>query len=154
MSNDEKQYNGELLPAYAIERAPIETSRRSRPSARAVWGTVAVATLLGFARITSFHLPSLQPCHVAPVPRGPIDWKPCGTGFECGRLDVPLDHHNASAGNASLAVGRYLATSKTRKSSLFVNPGGPGGSGLSFLYRAGPKLSEMLNGEYDIVSMT
>ncbi|KAG9074210.1 hypothetical protein FRC06_010842, partial [Ceratobasidium sp. 370] len=66
---------------------------------------------------------------------------------------VPLDYQNETLGHADLAVGRLLAKNATaRLGSLFVNPGGPGGSGMSFLYRAGPALATLLDDRYDIVS--
>ncbi|KAG9099145.1 hypothetical protein FS749_001998 [Ceratobasidium sp. UAMH 11750] len=66
---------------------------------------------------------------------------------------VPLDYQNGTSGHANLSVGRLLAKNTTaRLGSLFINPGGPGGSGLSFLYRAGPALAELLDDRYDIVS--
>ncbi|KAG8750525.1 hypothetical protein FRC12_012841 [Ceratobasidium sp. 428] len=84
---------------------------------------------------------------------GRIKWSVCGDGFECGRLLVPLDYKNEKLGHANLSVGRLLAKNRTaRLGSLFVNPGGPGNSGLEFLYRAGSGLAELLDGRYDIVS--
>ncbi|KAH8111001.1 Alpha/Beta hydrolase protein [Phellopilus nigrolimitatus] len=83
--------------------------------------------------------------------QGNIVWTPCGDNIECGRLEVPLDYFNASLGTASLALARYPATNK-RIGTLLTNPGGPGGSGVNYLYRAGKHLSDMLEGRYDIVS--
>lgn len=60
----------------------------------------------------------------APTPKGPIKWEGCGKGFECGSIEAPLDYHNSTSGNVTLAVGRYLATSKDRLGSVYVNPGG------------------------------
>ncbi|KAG9124405.1 hypothetical protein FRC07_011734 [Ceratobasidium sp. 392] len=66
---------------------------------------------------------------------------------------LPLDYRNRSIGYANLSVGRLLARNKTaRLGSLFVNPGGPGNSGLEFLYRAGSELADLLDNRYDIVS--
>ncbi|KAF8314514.1 alpha/beta-hydrolase [Clavulina sp. PMI_390] len=126
-------------------------------AARVILFTLSVLALLRYAVP---HIPSfLDHCsgHLAsrlPTPKGPIDWTECRKGYECGTLQVPLDYHNTTKGNITLAVGRYLATSKQeeRLGSIFVNPGGPGGSGLSFMYRAGPQLSEIFDGRYDIVS--
>ncbi|KAG8958278.1 hypothetical protein FRC03_009292, partial [Tulasnella sp. 419] len=86
---------------------------------------------------------------------GKIEWKPCGEeGFECGRFEVPLNHLNTSFGaTASLSVARLLAKNrKQRVGSVYVNPGGPGGSGVNFLFRAGRSLSKILDDRYDIVS--
>ena len=66
---------------------------------------------------------------------------------------VPLDHFNKSIGSASLALARYPATNKkARIGTLLTNPGGPGGSGVNYIYRAGKRLSDLLDGKYDIVS--
>lgn len=65
---------------------------------------------------------------------------------------VPLDYFNASLGNASLALARYPATNKAERiGTLLSNPGGPGGSGVNYIYRAGKRLSDILDGKYDIV---
>lgn len=72
----------------------------------------------------------------------------------CLFLSVPLDYFNASSGNASLALARYPATNKTaRLGTLLTNPGGPGGSGVNYIYRAGKRISDVLGGRYDIVSI-
>ena len=66
---------------------------------------------------------------------------------------VPLDYFNISVGNASLAVGKVPAPDQSKRlGTVFVNPGGPGGSGVQFLYRYGSVISEILDGKYDIVS--
>jgi hypothetical protein len=66
---------------------------------------------------------------------------------------VPLDYHNESAGTISLALAKYPATDPDRKlGTLFVNPGGPGGSGVSLIYRTGRNISTIVGGRYDIVS--
>ncbi|KLO17987.1 alpha/beta-hydrolase [Schizopora paradoxa] len=86
---------------------------------------------------------------------GGIQWTICGENLECGRLDVPFDYSNSSSGNlnASLSVIRYLATNKTaRLGTLLTNPGGPGGSGVQFIFGAGQALSNVVDGRYDIVS--
>ncbi|CAE7232063.1 unnamed protein product [Rhizoctonia solani] len=101
-----------------------------------------------------YHLACKPSMHMAPIPHtDKIEWTNCGVNLECGRLLVPLDHHNKSLGHANLAVGRYLAKNRTsRLGSLFVNPGGPGGSGLSLLHSAGSALAALLDDRYDIVS--
>ena len=65
---------------------------------------------------------------------------------------MPLDYFNASAGKASLALAKYPAINKTgRIGTLLTNPGGPGGSGVNYIYRAGKRLSDLVEGRYDIV---
>ncbi|TFK83373.1 alpha/beta-hydrolase [Polyporus arcularius HHB13444] len=88
-----------------------------------------------------------------------IQWGPCdptvsnGTSVSCGFLDVPLDYHDPSVGNARLALLKVNATGE-RRGSVFFNPGGPGDSGVSNLGLPGLQqiLQQYSGGVYDIVS--
>jgi pimeloyl-ACP methyl ester carboxylesterase len=67
-----------------------------------------------------------------PVPR--LTWTPCDAGFECATAEVPLDYDEPHAGTISLALIRLRATDPARRiGTLFIGPGGPGGSGVEFL---------------------
>lgn len=106
---------------------PVAPTRRGRPTFVQVYALICMA--LSISRLVA--IPAVREAldawgapFRAPTPKGPIDWKECGKGFECGSLEAPLDYHNISAGNITLSVGRYLATSKDRQGSIFVNPGG------------------------------
>lgn len=52
--------------------------------------------------------------------------------FDCARLEVPLDYAAPGGRTAQIGVLRQKA-SGDRIGSLLFNPGGPGGSGMSFL---------------------
>ena len=67
---------------------------------------------------------------------------------------VPLDYHDHTAGLSSLAIARYLAPNKKERiGTLLMNPGGPGGSGVSAIYsNISERISEIVEGKYDIVS--
>ena len=86
-----------------------------------------------------------------------IQWSPCrertGFPFECARVPVPLDYSNPQAGTISLALLRLPASDPTHRiGSLFVNPGGPGGSGVDFVRFAGPYLyGGAIQSRFDIV---
>ncbi|KAI5477500.1 hypothetical protein MNV49_006285 [Pseudohyphozyma bogoriensis] len=63
-----------------------------------------------------------------------------------------MDWSNTSvAANFSIALTKLKATNTPYLGSLFVNPGGPGGSGTAAVYTAGAELSLLVNGQYDIV---
>jgi hypothetical protein len=52
-------------------------------------------------------------------------------GFDCARLEVPLDYTSASKGETiKLDLIRAKATKKPFMGSVLFNPGGPGGSGV------------------------
>lgn len=63
-----------------------------------------------------------------------IDWQPCEdyAGAQCGTLTVPKAWDDPSAGDLELAMVKVPATGQ-RTGTLFMNPGGPGGSGVSFV---------------------
>ncbi|KAL5634901.1 hypothetical protein ACGC1H_002804 [Rhizoctonia solani] len=86
-----------------------------------------------------------------------FNWGDCSSeapsSRECSRFEVPLDWANESAGKASLAVARYKATKQPKLGTLFMNPGGPGGSGVDTMLGAAAEIiSEIAGGQYDIVS--
>ena len=66
-----------------------------------------------------------------------LDWRPCTSesldGFDCATFERPLDRARPSGAKVRLAVVRLPATGtpEQRIGSLFMNPGGPGGSGLA-----------------------
>ena len=56
-----------------------------------------------------------------------ISWHACGN-FQCSKVLVPLDWDDPNGPAITLALKRKPAESSS-KATLFVNPGGPGGSG-------------------------
>ena len=91
------------------------------------------------------------------APRVPtIDWQPCGDdfpGLECATVDVPLDYDAPRGRQTEIALARVPATAGAdRIGSVFVNPGGPGGSGVGLVLDGfGQFLHENLGGRFDIV---
>ncbi len=66
-----------------------------------------------------------------------IDWAICGTGRECGSIAVPADYRDPEAGSIRIALSVHRATSPDKRIGyLFVNPGGPGSSGVDLVARA------------------
>ena len=64
--------------------------------------------------------------------------------FECARLEVPLDYADPEGQTAEIAVLRRAAqgASDQRLGSLVLNPGGPGGSGMSQAVLASANLAD------------
>ncbi|KAJ8489504.1 hypothetical protein ONZ51_g2891 [Trametes cubensis] len=85
-----------------------------------------------------------------------LQWEPCpeypDAGLSCAYFDIPLDYYNASAGNGHLLVVKANATVGESKGTIFMNPGGPGVSGLESLATDGPAMLNHSGGVYDIVS--
>jgi pimeloyl-ACP methyl ester carboxylesterase len=88
-----------------------------------------------------------------------ISWQDCptskdydNTGWQCGTVEVPLRYDQPSAGTIKLALTRHPATDgATRIGSLFVNPGGPGGSGIESVHFLVEELPEDVKARFDLV---
>ncbi|HJW58556.1 MAG TPA: hypothetical protein VJ931_02905, partial [Actinomycetota bacterium] len=103
--------------------------------------TVLAATLFTIAPAGA-HAPSSSGTGSAAVPR--LDWGSCGdepelAAFQCATAVVPLDYDRPKGKQITLALTRLPASDPGRRiGSLFINPGGPGGSGVEFVQGAGP----------------
>ncbi|RPD59757.1 alpha/beta-hydrolase [Lentinus tigrinus ALCF2SS1-6] len=87
-----------------------------------------------------------------------VNWAPCDPNFvfanapvDCAFFQIPLDYQDVSAGIGRLSLIKVNATGQ-RKGTLFVNPGGPGESGVSYLAFSAPDILNTTGGNYDIVS--
>jgi pimeloyl-ACP methyl ester carboxylesterase len=86
----------------------------------------------------------------AAVEAAPVNWGTCSATtlagvpadqlklYSCGSYRVPIDHDNAALGTIDIALMKRAALTPDKKiGSLFLNPGGPGGSGLRMAISAG-----------------
>ncbi|CAE6427851.1 unnamed protein product [Rhizoctonia solani] len=119
-----------------------------------------VALFATLASLTVAHasvIPLPDGYHRDPPRNNHLEWKNCSVenypGRECTRFEVPLDWHKAAVGKASLAVIRYPAMKSPKLGTLFMNPGGPGGSGVDTVQSSfGDQLMQESGGQYDLVS--
>ncbi len=103
-----------------------------------VTGSVAQASGSGSGSTTGVAQAAPAPTQVAFSPE-PIKWGKCASaglqslGAKCGFLTVPLDYDKPKGKKIKLAVSRISHTVKKAKYQgvMLVNPGGPGGSGLT-----------------------
>jgi pimeloyl-ACP methyl ester carboxylesterase len=93
----------------------------------------------------------------APVaPAASLSWHPCAgqhQAMQCSSLQVPLDYSNPGGRKITLALSRVPATApqSQRQGVLLVNPGGPGGSGLSLAGVVANGLDPNVAAGYDII---
>jgi len=85
-----------------------------------------------------------------------IAWSSCYSQigpFQCGNLQVPLDYDQPNGPTISLGVVRLPATDQAHRiGSLFLNPGGPGGSGIVYTVLDGPFLyTDEVRARFDLV---
>ncbi|MER6074151.1 alpha/beta hydrolase [Streptomyces sp. NPDC001817] len=89
------------------------------------------------------------------APSAHLSWKKCGTGdyptLQCALLKVPLDQAHPSGRQITLALSRVPHTAKTSQGPLLVNPGGPGGSGLTLAGFVASALPRDVAAQYDVI---
>lgn len=123
------------------------------------------ATGAGTSGSTPSAVPSARPLEAVPVvrPVGFADpppgsglaryrdqrlgWTSCSQGRQCARVLVPLDYDHPDGTAITLALARKVGTGTHHLGSLFIDPGGPGGSGIDYLSSFSAKGLE----DYDVV---
>ena len=98
----------------------------------------------------------LEARRVDRVPTPRPDWFDCSGIFEvdaeCAAVELPLDYDKPKGRQTAVAVLRIKATDQERKiGTLFLNPGGPGGSGVEIAAAAPFFLGPEVLARFDIV---
>ena len=82
-----------------------------------------------------------------------LAWAPCKNKpqMQCANVKVPLDYKKPGGKTITVAMAKVPAANGKPIGSLFVNPGGPGGSGIDLVSGADKTFSKALRDQYDIV---
>lgn len=80
------------------------------------------------------------------------EWVDCYEGMQCAKVNAPLDWDDPEGDRIELALVKQPALSGAPIGSLFVNPGGPGASGVEYVassidYAVGEPLQE----QFDVI---
>ena len=140
------------MPALAEARRRPGGLRRRRVSAGVLAAVAGVCLGVGAGAVPAAALPAAGPAPAASskaaVPQGlesfysqKVEWYDCvatagveksadRTGFQCAKVTVPLDYSQPDGQTIEIAMKKHLATGSVRQGTLFMNPGGPGGSGV------------------------
>ena len=140
------------MPALAEARRRPGGLRRRRVSAGVLAAVAGVCLGVGAGVVPAAALPAAGPAPAATskaaVPQGlesfysqKVEWYDCvatagversaeKTGFQCAKVAVPLDYSQPGGQTIEIAMKKHLATGSVRQGTLFMNPGGPGGSGV------------------------
>ena len=99
-----------------------------------------------------YAVPSQATSPIAKFQQQKLNWESCGDNLQCTTFKVPMDYNSIDANTFTLYVSRYLATDKkNRIGTLFVNPGGPGGSAVDYAQAATQVVSTAITSRYDIL---
>lgn len=94
-------------------------------------------------------------------PAKDLEYHDCYDEYKCARLILPLDYKNETDERTiALAVIKYQAVVSDDDpkfgGSIFLNPGGPGGSGVEFIQRQGKHIQSIVDKpdrrHYELVS--
>lgn len=90
------------------------------------------------------------------VPTPELAWAECPgrPGVQCTTVKLPLDYDEPDGAQIDVAVLKHPARKPDQRiGSLFVNPGGPGGSGKDFAVTLAAQLSPEIVDRFDLVGM-
>lgn len=97
---------------------------------------------------------ALERRRVDSIPTPELDWYLCTGGgrLQCATVKLPVDYDDPGGPQTEIALVKYPADKpKRRIGTLFVNPGGPGGSGIEYATFAPLAFSPALTDRFDIV---
>ncbi len=80
-----------------------------------------------------------------------LEWRNCGNA-DCTTFVVPRDYSDPSGATISLSMTRVRATGESI-GSLFVNPGGPGGSAVEYAKAADFIVTDQIREAFDVVGV-
>ena len=148
------------------------TAGRRRVVAGVLAAVAGVCLGVGAGVVPAVAVPGpvvAAPAAKAAVPEGlesfysqKVEWYDCGatggmersaqrTGFQCAKVKVPLDYSKPDGQTIEVAMKKHLATGSVRQGSLFINPGGPGGSGVQYVEGAAETAFAGVQGSFDII---
>ena len=91
------------------------------------------------------------PAKLRPYYLQDLEWSNCDAG-ECATVNVPVDYGKPDDETTELALARRPADNPGKRiGTLFINPGGPGASGIDYLEQFASQASDAMLARYDIV---
>ncbi|WP_433388383.1 alpha/beta hydrolase [Micromonospora sp. KLBMP9576] len=116
--------------------------------------TAAPSPARGDRPVTSDRTSPQEARRVDRVPTPDLDWYACYDYAECATVQLPLDYDRPNGPTTEVALLRVKARDQqARIGSLFVNPGGPGGSGTDIALAAPYFLGDEVLDRFDIVGV-
>lgn len=93
-----------------------------------------------------------EAARVDAVPTPVLDWWACTGGATCATTELPVDYDDPTGPTTTVAMLKVAATDPAHRiGTLFLNPGGPGGSGVMLALAAPYFLSTTVRQRFDLV---
>jgi pimeloyl-ACP methyl ester carboxylesterase len=129
----------DLLIRRPCGRVPAGQARGKRGNVNRFVATIAATGLAIGTVVAVSGSATATPADQVGFTPGAIPWGKCASpglqrrGAECGLLEVPLDYDHPQGGKIKIAVSRikHKVSEDKYQGVMLVNPGGPGGSGLT-----------------------
>src|SRR6476646_3352306 len=122
-----------------------------KTSAAVLCGTAVVLA----GTLTAAPAEAGTPSSANAVQTAKVTWKKCATDayptLQCGTVKVPLDYARPQGRKITLALSRVPHTARKFQGPLLVNPGGPGGSGLTLAGFVASTLPKAVAAQYDVI---
>ncbi|KAF4181789.1 hypothetical protein CNMCM8927_002666 [Aspergillus lentulus] len=89
------------------------------------------------------------------TPSKSLEYHDCFNGFQCARLEVPMDYHRANGQGRQMAIAiarlpaKVPVTDSRYGGAVLINPGGPGGSGVGQALMFGRDMQMIVDAETD-----
>ena len=96
-------------------------------------------------------VPTVDASELKPFYAQSLVWTDCGIG-KCTRVKVPIDYANPDGKTMQIAVKLVPALGPGGR-SLFLNPGGPGASGIRYADYLAGKISPDVRQHYDLINV-
>lgn len=94
---------------------------------------------------------SKERARVDKVPTPKPRWSRCRTDFRCASVKLPLDYDRPRGATTTVALLKHPARTRDKIGTLFVNPGGPGDSGVELAAAAPAIFPAAVLDRFDIV---
>ncbi|KAH7131300.1 Alpha/Beta hydrolase protein [Dactylonectria macrodidyma] len=138
------------------EKTVINTAAFAAP-AKPAWRTWSKITSLAFGLLCVVKLYSIISTPTRSYPGESVQWEACGNindhEIECSNITVPIDQFDLErASDKTFEIPLIRLRGKNATQNLVVNPGGPGGSGGSFIWRKGAQLNRIVGESFHILS--
>ena len=158
----------------AVDKGRRSGGMRRRVSAGVLAVVTGVCLGVGAGVVPAAAAPASGPAPAAAatraaVPKGlesfysqKVEWYDCvatagveksadRTGFQCAKVKVPLDYSQPDGQTIEIAMKKHPATGSARQGTLFMNPGGPGGSGVDDIGGMPTSTFAGVQSAYDII---